>query len=187
MRLFVAIRPSADAVRHLDEFLDVRRDAADFRWSAPEHFHVTLAFLGDVPDYCLDDLLDLLEAAAGRRTATATAIAGGGAFPHVAAAKVLWAGLSLDESASEQLKQLSASTRAAGNRVGARVDGSAFTPHVTLARLGRPVELSNWVRLLDAYAGPEWPVTEFELVASHLREGPRKRPRHEVLATFRLG
>lgn len=187
MRLFVAIRPSAEAVRHLDEFLDVRRDAADFRWSAPEHFHVTLAFLGEVADYQLDELEDLLAAAATRRTAFETRIAGGGAFPQVAAAKVLWAGLSLDPSADDELRQLSASARSAGNRVGARVDGAAFTPHVTLARLGRPEEVSNWVRLLDSYAGPVWSVAEIELVASHLREGPRKRPRHEVLATLPLG
>ena len=60
-------------------------------------------------------------------------------------------------------------------------------PHITIARLGRPQELSNWVRLLDTYAGPPWPVNEIELVASHLGEGPRRRPRHEVLATLPLG
>lgn len=186
MRLFVAIRPSAEAVHHLDDFLDVRRDAADFRWASPEHFHLTLAFLGEVPDYQLDELTDLLAAVATRRTAFDTSISGGGAFPNVAAARVLWAGLALDETSAAELNQLSASARSAGNQVGARVDGAAFRPHLTLARLGHPEEVSNWVRLLDAYAGPTWSVGEIELVASHLKEGPRKRPRHEVLATLSL-
>ncbi len=186
MRLFVAIRPSAEAVQHLDDFLDVRRSAGDFRWTSPEHFHLTLAFLGEVPDYQLDELTEILAATAGRRTPFAAALAGGGAFPNVTSAKVLWAGLQLDSSALAELQQLSASARAAGNRVGARVDGAAFKPHVTLARIGHPQEVSNWVRLLDEYAGPTWQVTEIELVASHLKEGPRKRPRHEVLATVPL-
>ena len=187
VRLFVAIRPPSEIATHLDDFLDVRRGAAGFRWASPEHFHVTLAFLGDVADYQLDELAELLGSAAGRRTPFETNVAGGGAFPNVAAGKVLWAGLDLNEAGSSELAQLSASARGAGNQVGARPDGTAFRPHITVARLGRPQELSNWVRLLDTYSGPPWQVNEIELVASHLGEGPRKRPRHEVLATLPLG
>ncbi|MFZ2503550.1 MAG: RNA 2',3'-cyclic phosphodiesterase, partial [Nocardioides sp.] len=58
--------------------------------------------------------------------------------------------------------------------------------HLTVARSGSPVEMSDWVRLLDAFAGSPWSATEIELVASYLGEGPRKRPRHEVVATFPL-
>lgn len=147
---------------------------------------MTLAFLGDVADYQLEELTELLAATAGRRTPFQTKVAAGGAFPNVANGKILWAGLELDAHARGQLAQLSASARGAGNQVGARPDGTDFLPHITIARLGRPQELSNWVRLLDTYAGPTWPVTEIELVASHLGEGPRRRPRHEVLAALAL-
>ena len=58
---------------------------------------------------------------------------------------------------------------------------------LTLGRLGRPDNVTSWVRLLDAYDGPAWAVDEIHLVASHLGEGPRKRPRYEVLETFGLG
>ena len=105
----------------------------------------------------------------------------------MSAAKVLWASLDLDTDTEGQLAQLSASARGAGNQVGARPDGTAFQPHITIARLGRPQEVSNWVRLLDTYTGPSWAVAEIELIASHLGEGPRKRPRHEVLASLPLG
>ena len=74
--------------------------------------------------------------------------------------------------------------RAAVAKSGAEVDGQRFTPHLTLARISRPVEASKVVRLLDAYAGPSWPVTEYALVASYLGEGPRNRARHEVVETF---
>jgi 2'-5' RNA ligase len=43
------------------------------------------------------------------------------------------------------------------------------------------------VRLLDAYRGPAWTASEVVLVASHLGEGPRRRPRHEVVAELPLG
>ncbi len=186
MRVFVAIRPPAEVAAHLDDFLDVRRGAAGFRWASPEHFHVTLAFLGDVADYQLDELTELLAAAAGRRTSFETRVCRGGAFPNVFAAKVLWAGLDLDAEARSHIDQLSASARGAGIQVGARPDGATFRPHITIARLGAPQEVSNWVRVLDTYTGPTWSVTEIELIASHLGEGPRKRPRHELLAALPL-
>ena len=48
MRLFVALVPSEEAVEHLDDFLELRRPSAPFRWAGSEQFHVTLAFLADV-------------------------------------------------------------------------------------------------------------------------------------------
>ena len=98
MRMFVAVVPPPEAVEHLDEFLEVRRAAAAFRWAPAEQLHVTLAFLADVPDRKLDDLRRAAgRAAATRRTPFATAVAGGGAFPNAGRARVLWAGLDLDE------------------------------------------------------------------------------------------
>ena len=187
MRLFVAVRPPAEATAHLDDFLDVRRSAAAYRWARPEQFHLTLAFLGEVPDYRHDELIDLLAPTAARRTPVTTRIAGGGAFPHAAAAKVLWAGLDLDPDGVVELDRLAVGARGASNQIGARVNGMTFRPHVTIARLGRPEDVTNWLRLLDAYAGPTWPVTQIELVASHLGEGARRRPRHEILARLPLG
>ena len=45
MRMFVAVVPTEPVVEDLDAFLAARRDAAPFRWTLPEHLHVTLAFL----------------------------------------------------------------------------------------------------------------------------------------------
>ena len=221
MRLFVALVPPAEAVEHLDAFLDVRRGAAAYRWATSEQFHVTLAFLADVEERRLDDLSERLARAAARRTAFETAIAGGGAFPNAARARVLWAGLELEEdgrwfrdasldpslrsgasrrsstfaadrdprelgSRRLELDRLATGCRAAANRAGVPVDGQRFRPHVTLARLGRPTEVSSWVRLLDGYAGPRWRADRITLVASHLGEGPRGRPRYVNVEEFTL-
>ena len=110
---------------------------------------------------------------------------GGGAFPHAARAKVLWAGLDLDEPARTELDRLATGCRAAANRAGVAVDGARFRPHLTVGRTKHPHDVSNWVRLLDSYSGPRWEATELTLVQSHLGEGPRGRPRHVPLDTFR--
>jgi 2'-5' RNA ligase len=186
MRAFVAVVPPAEVVEHLDAFLDVRREAAAFRWTPPEQLHVTLAFLAEVADRRLDELVERLGRAAARRSSFTAAIADGGAFPDVARARVLWAGLDLDETGRTELPRLATGARAAASRSGVPVDGQRFRPHVTLARLGRPAEVTAWVRLLDAYRGPSWEVREVALVASYLGEGPRGRPRYETVEEFAL-
>jgi 2'-5' RNA ligase len=186
MRLFVALVPSEDAIEHLDAFLDVRRGAAAYRWTASDQFHVTLAFLAEVEERRLDDLGERLERAAAKRTAFETGIAGGGAFPNARKARVLWAGLDLDEHGRTEIDRLATGARAAANRAGIPVDGQRFTPHVTIARLGQPAEVSNWVRLLDGYAGPRWRADRITLVASYLGEGPRGRPRYVNVDEFTL-
>ena len=140
MRLFAALVPPPEALEHLDEFLDVRRDAGEFRWVQADQVHVTLAFLDHVPDHKLDDLVERLGRAASRRAAFETAISGGGAFPNAGRAKVLWAGLDLDEPGRTELDRLATGCRAAASRAGIEVDGAQVPaapdpgPHQVSAR-----------------------------------------------------
>ncbi len=186
LRLFVAAVPPPEVVEHLDDFLSPRREAAAYRWSDPSQWHLTLAFADSVPERKVDDLGDRLERAAGKRRAFDLRVEGGGAFPHPDRARVLFARLEHDETSATELERLATGCRAAFSRAGAAVDGQRFRPHLTLARLGHPDNVTSWVRLLDSYRGPRWRVEEVVLVASHLGEGPRRRPRHEALATYDL-
>jgi 2'-5' RNA ligase len=186
MRMFVALVPPESALEDLGEFLVPRQEAGpELRWTTPEQWHVTLAFMREVPDRALHDLLARLERAAHRRTPFTVTVAGGGAFPNPARAKVLFAGLSVSDD--EELRRLSTGARAAANKAGAEAGGGHFHPHVTLARIRRPLDVTKWIRVLGAYRGPTWEASRISLVASHLGEGPRKRPRYEVIESFRLG
>ena len=184
VRMFVAVTPPASAIDHLNEFLAPRREAGPFRWTLPETYHVTLAFCPDVPDKRLDDFIDGLERAAHKRRAFDTRITGGGAFPNVASAKLLYAGLELDDQTLEELRRMAVGARAAATRAGIEVDGARFKPHITLGRLSHALDVSNWVRLLDGYEGPTWRADRIELIASYLGEGPGGKPRYETVADF---
>lgn len=185
MRMFVAAVPPLPVLEDVEEFLSVRREAAGYRWTVPDQWHLTLAFLADVPDRVFDDLVERLARAARKRHPMRATIAGGGAFPNVGRARVLWAGVEVDHP--EELKRLATGCRAAASKAGIEVAGERFKPHVTLARMGHPVEATSWVRVLDTYRGPSYALDEISLIASHLGEGPRKRPRYEVVQTFPLG
>lgn len=184
VRMFVAVQPPEAVVEDLEAYVGPRRESAPFRWTQPEQWHVTLAFLEHVPDRALDGLVERLTRAARKRAPMQAHVTGGGAFPHVGRAKVLYAALDTDQV---ELSRAATGARAAASKAGINVDGQRFRPHVTLARMNRPVEATKWVRLLDAYSGPAWTVDELALVASYLGQGPRGRPRYEVVETFSLG
>ena len=188
MRLFVSVEPPEDAVEHLDEFLSVRRASGpELRWSSPVQWHVTLAFMGSAPERVVDDVVDAVAGVAARTSPLALVVAAGGCFPDVTRAKVLWAGVGGGEAELEGLGRLARGVRSACSVAGAAPEGGAFVPHLTLGRFPHTVDASRWVRVLDAYTGPEWVASEVSVVASHLPRERGHRPRHEVLARLPLG
>ena len=194
MRMFVAL-PLPEAVKDdLAEFLEPRQEAGPaeprLRWTVPDQWHLTLAFLPDVADRHTDELLERLQRAASRKAPMVLRVAGAGAFPHAGHAKVLWAGLEPEDEEGDEhegLGRLATAARAAAAKSGIEVDGARFRPHLTLARLGRPVDVTRWLRVLETYAGPSWDAHEIALVASHLGQGANGGPRHELQETFQLG
>lgn len=190
MRVFAALLPTVAAREDLADFLAPRWEAgrADgLRWTDPEQWHVTLAFAADVDEWRLEEAEERLAAAAARSAPLVGGVAGGGAFPDPVRAKVVWAGLALDGEGAAVLERLAVGARTALATAGVEVDGARFRPHLTLARRNRPGRVDDWVRLLDGYHGPVGAYEHLTLVASHLGEGPRGRPRHEVLAELPLG
>lgn len=187
MRMFAAVVPPEHELEDLEEFLAPRREAEQLRWTLPDSWHLTLAFMAEVPERSLDDLLERLARAGRRRSPFTVSLAGGGALPGPARAKVLYAAVEGAPEALEELKRLAVGTRAAANRAGAPAAGAAFRAHLTLARSGRPIEATRWLRVLAAYRGAPFDVTDFALIESHLGQGPGKRPRYDTVATFPLG
>jgi 2'-5' RNA ligase len=183
VRLFVAVVPPDEVLDDLDGFLEPRRGVEGPRWSDPAHWHLTLAFAATVPERVLDELTERLGDAVSAWSPPRLALAGGGCFPDVTRARVLWCGV----RAGEALAPLARSVRAAATVSGAAPEGGPFRPHLTLARFGRPVDGTRWVRLLDAYAGPEWTADEVVLVESHLPRERGHRPRYEVRARLTAG
>ena len=183
MRLFVAVVPPAEALDHLAEFLEPRRDVEGPRWTSREQWHLTLAFMPSAPERVVEELVEELEAAVTGRSPVVLGLDGGGCFPDVPRARVLWAGV----RGGESLRPLARAVRSVCSRAGASPDGGPFRAHVTLARFARPVDATRWVRVLESYEGPGWVARELVLVESHL---PRERghpPRHEVLAHLPVG
>jgi 2'-5' RNA ligase len=70
VRLFVAIVPPPDVLAELaDAVAPLRTARPQLRWTGPDDWHLTLAFLGNVVEDVLPDLAIRTERAARRHTA----------------------------------------------------------------------------------------------------------------------
>lgn len=163
LRLFTAVVPPSDVVAELERFLEPRRQAdSSLRWTLPESWHLTLAFLPSVPEPAVDDLAEALDETLAGAGTFQVGLAGAGAFPDPDRARVLW--LDVAQGAAE-LDRLAAKCRGAATRAGVAVDGAAFRPHLTLARANR-VPVMRWLRVLNALPPVSWTAGEVELIRS---------------------
>ena len=168
MRLFVALWPPPDAVSELLAVVDeIRTEAPDLRWTAPEQWHLTLAFLGEVADERRPELEERLARAASRHAPLTLRFAGGGRF----GSRVLFTRVDGDR---EPLTRLAASVGAAARRSRIPVDDRPYRPHVTLARSRGDDDLRPLAARLGTFAGADWEATGVDLVESRLGTGPAR-------------
>lgn len=168
MRVFVGLTLPDSARSHLESFLEPRRDAAEgLRFTGPDTWHVTLAFMGQCPDRVVDDLISACGEVAARHPAPTLRLAGANAFPEIGRARLLYAAVTADPDCAP----LARSIRTAAQRIGAAPDGGAFVPHVTLARQNRGRDMTAWWRILDTYDGPPWQPDGVSVIQSHLQPG----------------
>ena len=182
MRLFVALVPPADALDELAAAVDALRATPGLRWTRPEQWHVTLAFLAEVDDRAREALTPRLERVARRHAPPTLALAGGGRF----GGRVLWTRVDGDRAA---LRRLADAVRAAARRCGLPVDTRPYRPHLTLARtLARArdpaTDLAPLAAALDGFAGRPWSASDLHLVRSVLGAGPGRTAHHEPVASW---
>jgi len=178
MRLFVALVPPADALAELAAAVDALRSTPGLRWTRPEQWHVTLAFLAEVDDRAREALTPRLERVAHRHAPPTLALAGGGRFGR----QVLWTRVDGDRAA---LRRLADAVRAAARRCGLPVDARPYRPHLTLARARGPAtDLAPLAAALDGFAGRPWSASDLHLVRSVLGAGPGRTAHHEPVASW---
>ena len=184
MRLFVAIEVPAEVLAELAAAVRPLQAAAPgLRWTSSTSWHLTLAFLGEVGERSLPELSTRLERAARRHPPQRLAIAGGGAFPSPARARVLWAGIDADRWA---LASLAASVAAGARRAGAPPpdEGRKYSPHLTLARCREPADVAVLTAALAGFSSAEWTAQSVHLVRSHAEGGGLAR--YEDVAAWPL-
>jgi 2'-5' RNA ligase len=183
VRLFIALPLPPEIATSAAALLPQLRG---LRAVKPDLLHLTLAFIGRVPDEQLEAVIAATREAAAGHEAFAATLATAGRFPLTGRPHVVWLGLT--DGATESAT-LAAVVRAALTRHGIPFDAKPFRPHVTLARVKDDVDgpeardIGAAVAKL-AFAPLHYRVDAVLPIESVLSsKGPRYTPR----ATVRLG
>jgi 2'-5' RNA ligase len=151
MRLFTAIDLPEAVLETLEELLNRLKPTARLRWSHVRNVHVTTKFIGEWPSERLDELKEALTQLP-RPGEIPVAVRGLGWFPNAGSPRVFWAGI----EASEGLGVLARNTEQAASRLGIPEEKRAYSPHLTLARIQIPVDLSSLRKAIDALPSLEF-------------------------------
>jgi 2'-5' RNA ligase len=125
-RLFVSIELPRSVTKRLAELDPHLRGV---RWLAPEQMHLTLSFLGNVPENIEDKLKQNLAAIEWK--AFFLPLIGLGAFPGKGRPNVIWIGVG---SGHPHLFQVHKRVQEAALAADLEPDLRSFHPHVTVAR-----------------------------------------------------
>jgi RNA 2',3'-cyclic 3'-phosphodiesterase len=170
-RIFIAIAVPEPLERELVRLrAELAPEVPGCRWTAALPFHLTLAFLGDVPNSDLDDVHEAAAASADAIEPFDVTVTGLGVFPSPGRPRVIWAGVTAHNS--KPLFELQESLVNSLARIGHRPDDERFHPHVTLGRTKRqrngPGDLTSLIQRYSGWSAGQWTIAEVQVFASTL-------------------
>jgi RNA 2',3'-cyclic 3'-phosphodiesterase len=161
-RLFIALSLPR-AVR--DVLASLAEPLPGLSWTRRDQLHVTLRFIGDVPQESIDGVLARL--ATVKVAPFILPVETVGAFPPNRPPRVLWVGVGSGHPRLFQLRQrLDDALIAAG----LALDVRTFHPHITLARATEDAAAaaSHWLHARREFEAPPFEVESFDLYSSQL-------------------
>lgn len=161
LRLFVGLGLPEDL---RDTLAMLERGIPGARWIESDNYHVTLRFIGEVPEDRADDIDSALGAV--QAPPFSLSLVGVGHFGKLRKARSVWAGV----EAGASLNRLQSSVESAIVRAGFPAEARKFRPHVTLARIKGETghHVANFLSEHDDFRAPPIEVRAFHLYESQL-------------------
>jgi 2'-5' RNA ligase len=184
MRCFVATE-LPDAVR--TRLADLQKGLAaldrDVRWTRPDQIHLTIKFLGEVPDADVPGVCGVAAKVARACAPFAIEVRGAGCFPPRGPARIVWAGLG---DLPDALINCHREIESAYAEIGFKPEDRPFHPHLTVGRVRDPrgsYSVRTAVDNQQHFTGGTLQVEELVVFQSIL---DRSGPTHLVLSRARL-
>lgn len=172
IRAFIAI-PLPDDIKEtlLASIEKLKEKSRGVKWVRSEALHITLKFLGNMPEDLVGPLSRELDAYIQPHPVFTLSLTGLGAFPGLKRPRVVWAGLGKDV---KELSALARSVEIACARCEIPEEKRPFNAHITLGRLKVPTVLD----LDNSSLTGKFTVSEVLLIRSEVLPGG---PRYTVL------
>jgi 2'-5' RNA ligase len=154
VRTFIAIELDPAVRRPLVQLLRGLPRDREVRWCSEAQLHVTLKFLGEVPEERIEDVCEAVAAAARQVPPFAIRVSGLGGFPGRRSPRVLWCGVEDASGSTRRWVELADPLLAA---LGYPREERAYTPHITLGRARSPGGGRIFERVLESTPAPDTP------------------------------
>lgn len=130
MRAFIAVEVPEAIRRKITETIDTFRSNQPVKWVETQNLHITLKFLGEVPDEKVERVIELVEQLKVDFKPFEVSLANFGCFPDKKNPRVLWVGV---KSGAEELIKIEQRLESALAQEGFEIE-KRFHPHLTVGR-----------------------------------------------------
>ena len=146
IRAFIAVELPAEVKKELSELeAQLKKNSPPMvRWVDPNNIHITLKFLGEIPEESIDELMLAMEEGAKGIKTFNLEVSGVGAFPNMERAQVVWVGVRGDLA---QISRLQKNIEANTEQLGYPRENRGFTPHLTVGRMRNEASSNERQRL----------------------------------------
>ena len=163
MRTFIALEISDESRSSLAQLIEsIKPELGKLSWVKPENIHLTMKFIGEIDEKMIPDIERELNHVAAKTSVMSVNIRSLGCFPNPRRARVLWAGL---RGNLEQLEFLKRDVEESMTKIGLEKDNKKFSPHVTLARIKKPVDTARLTSILKEHDNSDYGKEEFDHIA----------------------
>ncbi len=190
MNYFIAVEVSQEVKQYIESAVVRLWKPAlreNMHWYMPEEYHITLKFLGDIPEECQQSIISAVTPVAAQSLPFALTLAAPGAFPTDRTKRVFWMGVRRNTGINDLAENLD---RACG-QLGFKREDRLYLPHITVARIrrggGREAECN--APIVDEQTFPSWQISRFVLMQTLSAEQRAKesKARYNIVQTFPLG
>jgi 2'-5' RNA ligase len=170
MRTFIAVNlgpPVRDRISAAVRSFPVANPP--WRWTRPETWHITLKFLGEIPDTDVAGIEKCLERVGSRHPSFDLTLREFGGFPNLRKPRVLFFAAA---GGATQLERLAADVnRSLLEETGFPLDNKRFSPHITVARVKSPLRgaILNKIAAVSPLENAVQTVASIDLMKSELR------------------
>ncbi len=140
VRLFIALLFSGQIKEALGDLIDDLRPRGEgIKWVEAKNIHLTLKFIGEVPEKKIKLIGDATQSVLEGRKKFEGQVVGCGGFPNLRNPRVLWVGLKGAEPAIEIAQQIDRKLIP----IGIDSEKRGLSPHLTLGRIKKRSDLSK--------------------------------------------
>jgi 2'-5' RNA ligase len=161
MRAFIAVEINEEVRRKLLKVQEgLKATGADLKLVDPENIHITLKFLGEIPEEKLQGITQALDETVAGVPSFDAQIKGIGVFPSLNYIRVVWAGV---REGGDKIKEIQRSLDLRLQKLGFKLERD-FVPHLTFARVRSPKNKERLVAFVKGLTNEEFGISRVESI-----------------------